>query len=351
MWHQVAGQIDEIHSMMTQGQRSVTMERHTLFLWGIATALLILLVRWLFTPEYFPIVWQRVVTSNILITTVLAFVGYWDFRLTRQVREQRDEIVSFTQVQLTKVWWGIVALIVLINIGMNFFGGGYLFYPIMIALIGLAFFIHGLFSQQLLSWAGIMMVLIGLCSIALQLSLMTLEWLTVTLFGLGFPLMAWLLHWQTLTFRRSYRLAFSVIWLSMIALPTYAIVQINQKHAVSDLPVELLQQYQRNEYRQVGTHIVRLPPGTQVPLRVAITSPVLTDQAQATMVLTLSQPLDLVIENGLVTGQYRVINNTGRGFWNDPRHKFKVEDLKFETVLNSMNGPAVAMQFKIRPVP
>lgn len=351
MWHQVAGQIDEIHSMMSQGHRSVTIERHTLFLWGITTALLILLVRWFFTPDHFPVIWHRIVISNLLITVALSCVGYWDFRLTRHIREQHDETVSFTQVQLTKVWWGIVALIVLINIGMNFFGGGYLFYPIMIGLVGLAFYIHGLFSQQLLSWVGIMMVLIGLCSIALQLSLMALEWMTIALFGLGFPLLAWLLQWQSEKFKRSYRLIFSVVWLSMITLPTYAIVQINQKHAIADAPVELLQHFQQNGYRQAGTHIVRLPTGTQVPLRVAMTSPVLTDQVQATLMLTLSQALDIVIEDGVVTGQYRVINDTGDGLWSDPRHKFKLDDFKFDTVLNPTSGPAVAMQFKLRPTP
>ena len=46
-------------------------------------------------------------------------------------------------MQLTKVWWLLVGLIVVISIGMNLFGGGYLFYGIVLALMGLAFYIHG----------------------------------------------------------------------------------------------------------------------------------------------------------------------------------------------------------------
>ncbi len=112
-------QLNAIHAMMESGHRSVRLERHTLVLWGLAAAFLILVVRLIFTPERFPETLQRVLASNLFIAALLTAVGVIDLRLTRRARRQRDETLSFVQVQLTKIWWLLVGLIVLINLGMN----------------------------------------------------------------------------------------------------------------------------------------------------------------------------------------------------------------------------------------
>lgn len=343
MWEQAAGQIEAIHSMMATGHRSVTLERHTLFLWGIATAVLIIVVRQLFTPEWLPVMWQRAVLSTLFISTVLTLVGILDLRLTRRAREARDETLSFIQVQLTKVWWGIIAIIVMINLGMHFFGGGYLFYPIMVALVGLAFYIHGLFSQQLLSWVGVMMVLLGLSSIALQLSLMTMEWLTIAIFGIGFPVLAWLLNWRPAWLKQNYRVVFSFLWLSTIALPTYAMVQIDQQQHTPAIAVVSLQQYQHQSTAQAASHIVRLPVGTTIPLQIVIHSPVLAAETRGTVALQLSQPLDIVVQDGKPNGQYRV----GTGPWNDRRYQYSIRNVQIASKLTRELGPQVDVSLDI----
>ena len=134
MWDHAADQIKSIHAMMSNGHRSVRMERHTLVLWGLAGALLIVMMRLFFPPENFDVKWHRTLVVNAISIVVLVSVAIWDFRLTRRSREARDETVSFVQIQLTKVWWSIVALIILIQLGMSFFGGGYLFFALLLRL-------------------------------------------------------------------------------------------------------------------------------------------------------------------------------------------------------------------------
>ena len=57
-------QLEAIHAMMASGHRSVRMERHTLLIWGVAAAFLILVVDEIFTPERFPEVWARALASR-----------------------------------------------------------------------------------------------------------------------------------------------------------------------------------------------------------------------------------------------------------------------------------------------
>lgn len=111
MRYEAAVKIEDIHSMMSSGHRSINIERHTLILWGLAGALLILVVNKLFTPDYIATLWQRTFFSNIFIASVLFLVAILDFRLTQRKREDREETISFVQIQLYKVWWLVVALI------------------------------------------------------------------------------------------------------------------------------------------------------------------------------------------------------------------------------------------------
>ncbi len=72
---------------------------------------------------------------------------------------------------------------------MNFFAGGYIFYGLLLTIMGTALYIHGLFSKQMLSHAGIIMVLLGLLGIGLRLPFAVLEWLSIFCFGIGRPIL------------------------------------------------------------------------------------------------------------------------------------------------------------------
>ena len=345
MQDHAAIQIEAIHSMLTNGHRSVRLERHSMILWGLTAAFLILFVNAVFTREHIPLLWQRSLASNGFITLVVILVAYWDFRLTRQQRELRDETLSFIQVQLTKVWWSLIGLIILINLGMNFFGGKYLFYPIMIALAGLGFYIQGLFSQQLLAWNGILMILLGLACLILQTPYPTMEWLTIILAGLGVPLLAWLIDIPVIQQKLSYRLISSVGWLCLVTLPTWAIHQSSYQTPRPDWPQISLQDYRQQAPAQ-QEHVVRIPAGTQIPFGINIRGETLASVERTVIPLTLKRPLDVTVSKGKLDGRYRVEN----GNWVHPRRKFVIKERQLATQLTDKEGVKIELDFLLEAI-
>jgi len=343
MWEHAADQIKSIHAMMSSGHRSVHLEKHTLLLWGLAGALLIVAMRLFFPPENFDIKWHRTLIVNAISIVVLVAVAIWDFRLTQRSRAARDETVSFVQVQLTKVWWSIVALIILIQIGMSFFGGGYLFFAILLSLLGLAFYIHGLFSQQVLSWAGVIMILLGLICIALRLPIVTQEWLTVMVLGIGLPALGYLLQQPGINRSMIYRITGFAGWLLLIVLPAVAVDSWQRDYKLPDVPTITLADYQNGVEEGSETQIVRIPGSTVIPLEVTIDGDILESGNRAVIPLQLSESLELIINNKKPTGWYRISSKQ----WHDRRYAYKIRDLEIIPSVTREEGPKVRVKLFI----
>ena len=337
-------QLDDIHSMLSSGHRSIRMERHTLLVWGIVAAFLILAVPVLFAHEYFDFKWLRAVTQNLFISVVLFAAGVLDFKLTRRIRAQRNESVSFVQRQLTKVWWLLVALVVVINIGMNFFGGGYIFLPVVLMIAGLAFYIHGLFSQQMLCWVGGMMMAVGLASIVLNVPHPEMKWLAASVFGLGLPVVAWLIHSPNTQWTLPRRLLMSALWLGIVIAPASVAHQLIRKVAVPELTTVSLQQYMDSSSIDTSKQqVVRLPAGTVVPINIDISGDVLDGTTNGTLVMTLSKDLELIIQDNKPQDRFRV----GGEVWKNLRYNYRIRDLKREVTVSKEHGPQVNLQMRI----
>lgn len=344
MREHAANQIEEIHRMLATGHRSVRLERHSLILWGLTAASLILIINAVITKELFPIRWQRSLVANGIVASVVLIVAVWDFRLTRLAREYRDETLSFIQLQLTKVWWCLLGLIILINIGMNFFGGGYLFYPIMIILVGLGFYIQGLFSQQLLAWNGLLMVIAGLATILIQIPLQTMEWFTVMIFGLGLPVLAWLIDMPLVQQRMHYRLISSFVWLCLITIPTVLIHNHGYKTNTPAWPVISMQEYQQQAKTKTQGYVVQIPAGTVIPLEVDIRGNALAGNNRAVVPLTLDQPLDVAVQAEHPDGRYRM----GDGEWINPRINFRFTQFDLTSQLTRKEGAKLTLNLFIK---
>lgn len=336
--------IEDIHSMLASGHRSIQLERHTLILWGLAAAFLILAVPVIFAPEYFELRWQRAVSQNIFMSVLLIAVGVVDFKLTRRVRENRNETVSFVQQQLTKVWWLMVGLIVVINLGMNFFGGGYIFFAVVLLITGVALYVQGLFSQQMLCWVGAMMIALGLSCVALKIPHREMQWIVASVFGLGFPALAWLVHNPSLQTNIAKRSIFSVIWLALVIAPPALAYQMT-KHAVAPkLASVTLQEYMNAPLAGAAeTQVVRLPAGTTIPINVKISGDVLEGTTKGTIPMKLSSDLELVIENNKPEGRFRV----GDGIWKHRLYNYRIRSVKREVKLSQDSGPQVNMEMRI----
>lgn len=86
MWEHAADQIKSIHAMMDSGHRSVRLERHTLILWGVTGALLIVLMQHLFPAGNFSVKWHHTLLVNSINIVVLVAVAIFDYRLTKRSR-------------------------------------------------------------------------------------------------------------------------------------------------------------------------------------------------------------------------------------------------------------------------
>ncbi len=336
-------QIAAIHAMMSSGQRSVRLERHTLVLWGITIALLILFVKQLVTPELLPVKWQRVAVVNSIVAVVLFVVGLWDYRMTRQARNERDETLSYIQLQITKVWWLIILLVVVLNMGMNLFGGGYLFYNIVLALTGLALFIQGLFSLQMLSWLGGLMIALALGSVALRVPYSAIEWLTIVCFGLGLPTLGILIQYPTLQTTYLRRITVSAVWLMAIVGMTTLVYGQVQTTRAPQLPVLSLEQYASPEHDSSKPVIVQLPKDLYIPVQIEVTGNVLTGTATASLPLILSNNIELVVQDEQPTGLFRI----GDEPWRDKRYAYRVRDVKVTPRLDQHTGPEISVSLQI----
>lgn len=345
MWTtQTSAQLDAIHAMLASGHRSVHMERHTLILWGLAAAGLILAATAIFTPTRFPVTWVRAFATTGFTASALAVVAYLDFVLTRRYRVSRAESISFVQMQLTKIWWLMLGLIVVLNLGMHFFGGGYMFYSLVLILMGLALYIHGLFSRQMLALAGMMMITLGLLCIGLRLPFKAIEWLTVCCFGLGWPALGLTLNWPHLNQSRWYRLSFSLAWLLLVSLPAYAIYQWGSHEDVPAVkPISLATFMHQPELTNGKAQVVTLPAGSTVPLHVEITGDVLAGTNTTTLPIRLSKPLEISIKDSRPDGRFRI----GDENWKRYTYNYRIRNFSLHSSLDPKHGPQVSLKLYI----
>lgn len=339
-----SSQLEAIQEMMASGHRSVRMERHTLLLWGLAGAILIFTVNAFFTPDRFPTVAMRSIYAHaFLIVPVLLIIGIIDFRMTRSARRKRDESISFVQMQVTKVWWMLIGLIVLINFGMNFFGGGFLFYGVTLAIMGVAFFINGLFSQQMLSWIGSLLILLGLSMVLLQLPLALQEWIAIGVLGLGFPALAFSLDKAAFHATLGRRVLFSIFWLLLALLPAHGVFFHQSKDINPELTAIDLKTYLQQKTPVIETQVVRLPVGTKIPVHIDLSGDVLTSSETAVIELTLKQPLDLAITNGELDGRFKF----GKLHWRNNLRNMMRRERTMKTSIVPEQGPRIEIKTEL----
>ena len=337
-------QIEAIHAMMSTGHHSVRIETHTLVIWGITAAILILFTGDLFSHEHFPDRLNRALGMTVFIASILTAVGILEFRLTRKNRLQRDETVSFVQTQLNKVWWMILGLIVIINLAMQFFGGGYMLYSLTLALMGMALYIHGLFSRQMLSWAGACMILLGLTTLATKLPLQLIEWIAIFCFGFGWPLLAWAINHRGVNKNQLHRLLFTLVWLSVILVPAYTATSLTSE-PVNDIPDTQmsLDEYLQLEKLPVNKHVIHLPAGTLIPINFNIGGGILNSADRAELPLSLSSGMDIELHNGEPTGRFRIANN----HWQKFKYDFRLRFTRFVSSITPEQGPRVNVDMSI----
>ena len=290
-------QIKAIHSMLESGHKSIKLERHTLALWGITVALLVIIIEWTFrAPFYFYWIasdWlERQFQKVALVAATLGTVIFLDTKLTVLARKKRDQSVSFIQQRLQYIYWMMAILFVLFVLGTLFFGGEGMIYGVGIILVGMAFFIHGLFSQQMLLWSGFLIILSGIFCVFFN-SPLTQMCLTLSVFGIGFPLLGWMIsqNWDT-SLGKS--IASSLIWVLMIALSTWTLNTFFGYREHSDIQIVSYDDYRQGKV-DGGEFLVNISAGTTIPIGVELKTNLTNFPARARMELKLAKDVQLAV--------------------------------------------------------
>lgn len=298
-----AQQLGAIHTMLAAGHRNLRIERHTLVLWGLAGGLLFLFSEHILTPAQFPQIEQRATAWLLLISVILGAVGIADWHLTRHAKAARDEAWSFVHRQVLKILWLLMSIGTLLTFAMFFFGGGYMVCAAWLVLIGISLYVHGLFSEELLEWAGALVILTGIASLGFHLAYETMKWISASVFGIGLPLLAIMLDrgrsrpaWQ--------RSVQSTVWLLLVLAPPL----LAQRYAIGatlpDAPVVSLASYRQHGSSQ-GALIIALPAGSAIPVDIELTGELFRNTPAPTLPLTLAEPVELMMIDGKLTGDIR----------------------------------------------
>ncbi len=305
---------------------------------------MILLIPRLVSQENFPDQIQRMWLQNGVISLVLLATGVTDALWTARARQRRDETISFIQRQITKLWWLLIALVVVIDIGMNLYGGGYFFYGITLVLTGIGIYVYGLFSRQMLTWSGALQILLGLALIATSPEIHVQEWVAACAFGIGFPAFALMVD-RTEQRGAVRELLLSMAWLGLVLVPALTMVSLVNNHRF-----DTWRQLSWDSYLEEGTSastdslVVTLPAGSLVPVSLQISGDLLVpvEQPQPLMMMT-TKPVELALDQGRLLGMARF----GEGDWRSG-YDYRIERWEAQGRLSPAQGASLNVTFNLR---
>jgi hypothetical protein len=308
----VTAQLEAIHSMLAAGHRSIRLQRHSLLLWGITGGILCLATEHVITYERFPEHLQRAVAKLLFLGIVASGVAIADFWYTRYRIEAHDESLPFVQAQVTKVWWLLIGVGVLFTFATSFFGGGQMVFVIWLVLFGLGIYVHGLFSEQILEWVGVVMILLGIGALALPASYVATQGLAASAFGLGMPLLATMLD-RGASKSAWTRAGQSALWLAVVLTPAALGYQWRESQSAPDAPRMTLESFLR-----------QVPP----PASAIVTIP-----------LVLARPIDVLVVDGKANGA-----RVAGGSWKQRSTSLSFREMQFGATLAPPTGLAASMR-------
>lgn len=280
--------LEAIQSMLAAGHRSLHLERHTLLLWGGVGGMLCVATDHFINNDYFPDLHQHALALLLWLTFWIAGTAWLDQRLTRRVRQAREETLPFAQAQITRAWWMLMTMGVLGSCAMFFYGGGAMVFALWTVLLGLGMYLFGLFSRPLTEWIGIAIILLGVVGLATGLPLQTARWLTAACFAIGMPLVGWMAE-RNMGGTLLNRLLALALWLAVVALPPFWLAQLP---ATAPRTAENIQ-------------ILKLPAGSIIPLKIDLDSDQIQIASDAALPIILNQPLEMVMHSGTADGRFR----------------------------------------------
>jgi hypothetical protein len=338
-------QLDAIASMMASGQRNLRMERWSLVLWGLAGGLLFLLSESILTPTQLPDLQQRALAWLLLIAFVLGAVGTADWHLTQRAKEARDEVWSFIHRQVLKVLWLLMGIGALLTFAVFFYGGGHMLYTAWLVLLGTALYVHGLFSEEMLEWAGALIILIGIAMLATQQNAENLKNIATSVFGIGLPALAFMLdHGRVRS--KAYRALQTLGWACLVLAVPLAAARWLQPEQLLHSPAVSLQEFQRSASK-AGSQAISLPAGTAIPVHIDIAGNLFeSGSAPLVLPLVLKHPMELWMVDGKLTGAAR---QPGAVWSKGPETRINIPWVRGE--ISPQSGPLLKAHMTVQFLP
>lgn len=302
---QVREQLHSIHAMLASGHRSVHLERHSLLLIGAVGGFVSGATEWIITAERFPDNRQRALVFLLWLAFWLGGMSFLDHWLTRRARHRRAETMPFAQAQITRAWWMLLAVGTLGSFAMFFYGGGAMIYALWIVLLGLGIYLFGLFSRPLIEWIGLAAILLGVAGLASGLPFGATRWLSASCFAIGMPLAGWLAA-RVDDSRLIKRIGALAAWVGLVITPPLVVAGMSFTVPPPGPAISLDSTPSVN-----AEQTLRLEPGTHIPLRIDLESPLLGAAPQAEFGLTLNSAVEVALRQGQPDGRFRIAD----GVW------------------------------------
>ena len=331
-----ARQLDAIHAMLASGHRNLRVERHSLLLWGIPPGLLFAFSELILTPQQIPDLTQRALAWLALIAGGLALIGAADWHWTRKAKRVRDESWSFIHRQVMKAQWLFMGMATLATYASFFYGGGYMVCAVWLVFLGLSLFLHGLFSEELLEWAGALCIAIAVAGLVCGAPYETMRWVSAAVFGIGLPLLSAMLDrgrhrapWI--------RLVQVLAWLSAVVVaPVWAESRVHRFEPPAAPSVSLADF--TDGAAPAGETVVLLPRGTPVPVEFELGGDIFEAGGERpVLTLTLGREVELLLKDGQPTGDVRLSGQA----WTDSRQVRWIRIPWLKADLTPQHGPRV----------
>ncbi len=339
---------DDIRAMLESGHHSVRLEKHSFVIWGMGAALLIGLVEFQARRFALPQLWQTALVTFGLLALGIALMASLDFSLTKRVRRSGDETVSFVQRQLTKLLWLIGLFIAALFLPFGLHGGGEIMYPFSMGLLGLFFFVAGLFSRQAVSWAGLLLVAACILCVSFVRS-SDWWWMAIAVYGLGLPLLGMVLEQKSLLSSMRRQVIMTSGWLLVVfgagfgGTRLWAATRFVAIPAGDPVPLSRYLAAPQNYAR--GEVVISLPVGTKVPVELTLSGNIIADKARTMLTLRTGKPVLVVLKDGRPDGRIKV----GERRWEDgDTHHSWLYANRWETEFIEKKGPAARLSLKLR---
>ncbi|MFZ4626337.1 MAG: hypothetical protein ACOYNF_19150 [Rhodoferax sp.] len=343
-------QIALLQNLLVAGHRPIQMRPGSLLRWGWAFAWL----AWSTDPLLrLPLLHGQIALQAAValawLGLGLGLTAWLDWRAMHAAAHRADETLPFVYRQVSKVWYLLLAAGILYTVSTFFFGGAYQTYMVWLALVGLGLFLHGLFAQELVEWAGAAIFLMALLVLVAGLPLVWHRPLVICTAGIGMPLLGWLLLRASPVIAPGLRNAGFVLGLLAASIvPAMLWVQWPQDAGVpQDVPVYTRETLQRlgPDPTQWPHHLaLHLEAGSPMELQIDMQGGVLkASNGAANASFTLTQTLDFLLIDGQLSHHIR---RPGED-WQDAGGWLRITQLDFKPDLTQPGGLKIQSRVKV----